>query len=111
MAAMRMSVLAKAKARSWLICLAVAAAPFPARAAQFLIPSPYPDAAPGAQPLDPEPGGLGGPQRLLHDPYPQLLGDNAQGNPPLIRRRHHQHLVPSINQRKYRVDKIPQYYR
>ena len=82
----------------------------PAAAAQFLIPSPYPNAAPGAQPLDPEPQGLGGPQRLLHDPYPQLLGANAQGNPPIVRRHSHQHLVPSINQRKYRVDQLPQYY-
>ncbi len=82
----------------------------PASAAQFLIPSPYPNAAPGAQPLDPEPQGLGGPQHLMRDPYPQLLGDFAQGNPPIVRRHAHQHLVPSLNQRKYRVDQIPQYY-
>ena len=82
----------------------------PASVAQFLIPSPYPNAAPGAQPLDPEPQGLDGPQRLMHDPYPQLLGANAQGNPPIVRRHYHQHLVPSINQRKYRVDQVPKYY-
>ena len=81
-----------------------------AEAAQSLIPSPYPNAAPGALPLDPEPQGLGGPQKLNRDPYPQILGDNAQGNPPITRHHRHQHLVPSINQRKYRVDRVPQYY-
>ncbi len=79
-------------------------------AAESLIPTPYPNAVPGAQPLDPEPQRLGGPQRLKKDPYPQILGDNAQGNPPISRLHRHQHLVPSINQRKYRVDRIPQYY-
>jgi hypothetical protein len=77
---------------------------------QSLIPEPYPNAAPGAQPLDPELPHLHGPQRILRDPYPQLLGSNAQGNPPLVGRRRHQHLVPSINERKYGVDRLPQYY-
>ena len=81
-----------------------------AHAGQSLIPSPYPNAAPGALPLDPEPQGIGGPQKLNRDPYPQILGDNAQGNPSIVRRYRHQHLVPSINQRKYRVDRVPQYY-
>ena len=81
-----------------------------ADAGQSLIPAPYPNAAPGALPLDPEPQGLGGPQKLNRDPYPQILGENAQGNPPITRHHRHQHLVPSINQRKYRVDRVPQYY-
>ena len=79
-------------------------------AGQSLIPAPFPNAAPGVQPLDPEPQEFGGPQKLARDPYPQILGDNAQGNPSVIRRHRHQHLVPSINQRKYRVDQVPQYY-
>ena len=91
-----------------LLCLAL---PSAAWGGQTLIPSPYPNAAPGALPLDPEPQGLGGPQRLAKDPYPQTLGDFAQGNPPISRVHRHQHLVPTINQRKYRVDQIPQYYR
>lgn len=76
----------------------------PGHAAQTLIPTPYPSAVPGAAPLDPEPS-RPGPQQLLRDPYPQILGDDAQGNPPIARRHRHQHLVPSINQRKYRVDR------
>ena len=82
----------------------------PSQAAQYLLPTPYPNASPGASPLDPEPQGIGGPERLRRDPYPQILGDNAQGNPPIVRHHRHQHLVPSINQRKYRVDRTPQYY-
>ena len=84
-------------------CLATA----PAHAAQSLIPTPYPGALGGnAQVLDPEPQRLGGPQRLTQDPYPQILGDNAQGNPPITHIHHrHQRLVPSIYQRKYRVDR------
>lgn len=93
-----------------LLALALMAAPLEAPAAQFLIPTPYPNAVPGAQPLDPEPQGLGGPQRLKDDPYPQILGANAQGNPRITRRHRRQHLMPSINQRKYRVDRVPQYY-
>ena len=79
----------------------------PARAAQSLIPAPYPGTlGSNAQVLDPEPQRLGGPQRLSEDPYPQVLGDNAQGNPPITRvHHHHQHLVPSIYQRRYRVDR------
>lgn len=83
-----------------LLCLAA-----PADAAQSLIPTPYPNAVPGAAPLDPEPGGLGGPQRLIEDPYPQITGDNSQGNPPIYRHHRHQRLVPSTYQRKYRVDR------
>ena len=76
-----------------------------AHAAQSLIPLPYPGAVSGGEPLDPEPQGLGGPQRIMRDPYPQLLGDNAQGNPPIGRVHRHQHLVPGITRRKYRVDR------
>jgi hypothetical protein len=78
----------------------------PAAAAQSLIATPYPGAVGGnAQVLDPEPQRLGGPQRLNDDPYPQILGENAQGNAPIIRHHRHQHLVRSIYQRKYRVDR------
>ena len=77
----------------------------PAGAAQSLIPTPYPEAVPGAAPLDPEPGGLGGPQKLIDDPYPQITGADSQGNPPIYRHHRHQRLVPSIKQRKYRVDR------
>lgn len=77
----------------------------PASAQQALIPSPYPSGASGAAPLDPEPQGMGGPQTLKPDPYPQILGDNAQGNPPVMRRHRHQRLVPSIYKRKYRVER------
>ncbi len=80
-------------------------APSVARAAQSLIPLPYPGDVSGGQPLDPEPQRLGGPQTIMRDPYPQILGDNAQGNPPISRRHHHQHLVPSIYKRRYRVDR------
>lgn len=93
----------------WVVVLAAALATaigagVPADAAQALIPTPYPNAVPGAAPLDPEPREPG-PQQLMRDPYPQILGDAAQGNPPIVRRHRHQHLVPSINQRKYRVDR------
>ena len=81
-----------------------------AQAGQYLIPAPYPNAGAGVLPLDPEPQGFGGPQKLNRDPYPQILGDNAQGNPTITRHHRYQHLVPSINQRKYRVDRVPQYY-
>ena len=78
----------------------------PAGAAQSMIAAPYPGAIGGnAQVLDPEPQRLGGPQRLNDDPYPQILGENAQGNAPIIWHHRHQHLVRSINQRKYRVDR------
>lgn len=77
----------------------------PAAAFQTLIPSPYPVTVPGAQPLDPEPVVPGAPQQLMRDPYPQILGDNAQGNPPIARRMRHQRLIPSIDQRKYKVDR------
>ena len=74
-------------------------------AAQSLIPTPYPSTVPGAAPLDPEPSRLGGPQKLLDDPYPQVTGEFSQGNPPIYRHHRHQRLVPSISQRKYRVDR------
>jgi hypothetical protein len=77
----------------------------PAVALESLIPSPYPSGAPGAAPLDPRTPEPGGPQQLMRDPYPQILGDDAQGNPPIARARHHQHLTPTIHQRKYRVDR------
>ena len=92
--------------RTFLLTLCFAAAvAAPACALQNLIPSPYPSGAPGAAPLDPETPEPGGPQQLLRDPYPQILGDNAQGNPPIARRHRHQRLIPSIYQRKYRVDR------
>ena len=84
--------------------LSVACVPA-ARAAQSLIPLPYPGTVSGGEPLDPSPQGLGGPQTIMKDPYPQILGANAQGNPPISRRHHHQHLAPTINERKYRVDR------
>jgi hypothetical protein len=90
-------------------CFAVLVAATPASAAQSLIPTPYPSGVTGALPLDPEPQGRGGPQRLNRDPYPQILGENAQGNPPISRRQRHQHLIPSSSQRKYRVDRLPTY--
>jgi hypothetical protein len=77
----------------------------PADALQSLIPAPYPNTAPGAAPLDPQTAEPGAPQTLMRDPYPQILGDDAQGNPPIARTHHHQHLVPSPHQRKYRVDR------
>lgn len=77
----------------------------PAYAEQSLIPTPYPSAVGGGQPLNPEPQRLGGPQDLNPDPYPQRLGDTAQGNPPITRRHRHQRIVPSINKRKYKVDR------
>ena len=80
----------------------------PAKAAQSLIPTPYPSGVTGGAPLDAEPGEGGGPQEIMKDPYPQVTGANSQGNPPIARHHRHQHLVPSINQRKYRVDRPPQ---
>ena len=74
-------------------------------AGESLIPTPYPSEAPGAAPLDPEPTPLGGPQRLLDDPYPQITGDFSQGNPPIVRHYRRQHLVKSIYRRKYRVER------
>ncbi len=75
-------------------------------AAQSLIATPYPSAVGGdAQVLDPLPQRTHGPQRLNDDPYPQILGDNAQGNAPITRAHRHQRLVGSIYQRKYRVDR------
>jgi hypothetical protein len=78
----------------------------PARAqTQRLIPTPFPETLGGnAAPLDPTPFTGRRHQRLNADPYPQTLGVNAQGNPPIARRVRHQHLVPNIRKRKYRVD-------
>lgn len=72
---------------------------------QSLIPSPYPSGITGAQPLDPEPGELGGPQTIMRDPYPQVTGDFSQGNPPIARRMRHQRLVPSTYKRRYKVER------
>ena len=72
---------------------------------QALIPSPYPSGVTGAEPLDPEPSRLGGPQTIMRDPYPQITGEFSQGNPPIARRRRHQRLVPSTYKRKYRVER------
>ena len=88
------------------VSLFLALAASPASSAQFLLPSPYPSGVTGAQPLDPEPQGLHGPQRIMLDPYPQALGDYAQGNPEIVRRHRHQRLVKSIYQRKYRVERL-----
>ena len=88
-----------------LALLAILAAT-PAFAAESLIPTPHPGAVGGnAQVLDPEPSRLGGPQRLTADPYPGIMGENAQGNPPISTPHRHQHRVPSIAERKYRVDR------
>ena len=80
----------------------------PALASQTLLPTPFPNAVPGAAPLDPLPQDIGGPQIIMQDPYPQITGEYAQGNPPIVtnrgRRRHR--LVPSIYRRKYRVDRL-----
>jgi hypothetical protein len=72
---------------------------------QHLIPTPFPETLGGnAAPLDPTPSMGSRHQHLNADPYPQTLGMNAQGNPPITRRVRHQHLVPNIRKRKYRVD-------
>lgn len=88
-----------------LVAILLVAVPGSASAQQTLIPSPYPSGVSGAAPLDPEPQGMGGPQTLKDDPYPQILGENAQGNPPVTRHHRHQHLVSSIFKRKYRVER------
>ncbi len=91
--------------RTVLALCALLAVPAAAQAqGQSLIPSPYPSGVTGAQPLDPEPSRLGGPQTIMRDPYPQATGEFSQGNPPIARRRHHQSLVPSTYKRKYRVE-------
>ncbi len=77
----------------------------PALAAQSLIPTPYPSAAPGAAPLNPETPSTGTGQEIMKDPYPQVTGADSQGNPTTTRRPAGQRLVPSANQRKYRVDR------
>jgi hypothetical protein len=85
--------------------LAIAAAAPAFAQGQRLIPTPFPETLGGnAAPLDPRPFTGSRHQRLQRDPYPQTLGANAQGNPPIARRVRHQHLVPSIRKRKYRVD-------
>ena len=72
---------------------------------QRLLPTPFPETLGGnAAPLDPRPFTGTRHQRLTADPYPQTLGANAQGNPPIARRQRHQHLVPNIRKRKYRID-------
>ena len=72
---------------------------------QRLLPTPFPETLGGnAAPLDPTPFTGTRHQHLNADPYPQTLGANAQGNPPIARRVRHQHLVPNIRKRKYRVD-------
>ena len=79
----------------------------PAFALQALLPAPYPNAVPGAAPLDPLPQGIGGPQTIMQDPYPQITGENSQGNPPIVTNRGYRRhrLVPSLYRRKYRVDR------
>jgi hypothetical protein len=87
-----------------IICVSAGTAPSLAQT-QRLIPTPFPETLGGnAAPLDPTPFTGTRHQRLNADPYPQTLGANAQGNPPIARRYRHQHLVPNIRKRKYRVD-------
>ncbi len=88
---------------SVLACLAI---PTSALAfGQTLIPSPYPSGVIGAEPLNPEPSTLGGPQTIMRDPYPQTTGEFSQGNPTNVRHTRHQRLVPSIYKRKYKVER------
>jgi hypothetical protein len=104
---MTQSESAKSCRQAAILSLALAlAATAPARAQyQHLIPTPFPETLGGnAAPLDPMPFTGSRHQRLKADPYPQTLGVNAQGNPPIARRVRHQHLVPNIRKRKYRVD-------
>lgn len=93
--------------RTLLLLLAMVVVPAFASAGQALIPSPYPSGVTGAQPLDPDPSIIGGPQSIMLDPYPQTTGRFSQGNPRISRRLRHQRLVPSIYARKYRVDRRP----
>jgi len=87
------------------VVLALAASAPALAQSQRLIPTPFPETLGGnAAPLDPTPFTGRRHQRLNADPYPQTLGVNAQGNPPIARRVRHQHLVPNIRKRKYRVD-------
>jgi hypothetical protein len=73
----------------------------PARAAQQLIPSPYPEMLGGTADL----GGGARPvsrhQHLLAEPVPQNLGPNALGNPESPRARKHQHLLRTPYWRQY----------
>lgn len=87
-----------------LLIFSASGAPGAALATQALIPSPYPSGVTGAEPLDPQPSTLGGPQTIMRDPYPQATGDFSQGNPPISRHYRHQRLVPSTFKRKYRVE-------
>ena len=92
--------------RSLLAAVVLAlSAPAVASAGQSLIPSPYPTGVTGGEPLDPEPGGIGGPQTIMRDPYPQTTGEFSQGNPPIARRMRHQRLIPSTFKRRYRVER------
>lgn len=87
------------------LILALAAIAPACAQSQRLLPTPFPETLGGnAAPLDPTPFTGSRYQRLEADPYPQTLGLNAQGNPPIARRVRHQHLVPNIRKRKYRVD-------
>jgi hypothetical protein len=93
--------------RAGLLAIGLALAPTAPALAQYqrLLPTPFPETLGGnAAPLDPRPFTGTRHQRLNADPYPQTLGANAQGNPPIARRVRHQHLVPNIRKRKYRVD-------
>ncbi len=94
-------------AASLVAIVLVSACATPASALQSLLPQPYPSEVPGATPLDPLPQGIGEPQTIMQDPYPQVTGDTSQGNPPIVTRRgrRHQRLVPSLYRRKYRVDR------
>ncbi len=73
----------------------------PARAAQQLIPAPYPESfgssailPEGARPVSRH-------QHLNPDPVPQSLGPNALGNPESPRAHRHQHLRKTPYWRQY----------
>jgi hypothetical protein len=71
---------------------------------EHLIPTPFPETLGGtAAPLDPTPFRESLHQHLNADPYPQTLGINSQGNPPIAVHIRRQHLVSNIRKRKYRV--------
>jgi hypothetical protein len=91
--------------RTIALCVSLLIICNPAAALQSLVPTPYPTMAPGAAPFDPRQSDPGGPQTLVRDPYPQSLGNDSQGNPPISRNHRRQRAVPTIYQRKYRVDR------
>ncbi len=80
----------------------VGLAPFAAaRAAQQLIPSPYPETLGGTAVLPEGAPRSSRHQHLLAEPVPQSLGPNALGNPESPRARSHQHLLRTPYWRQY----------